>query len=133
MAVEDSAREFGQFIRTRRVMLGWSQDDLAEKSGVGRATIQRYEYGRSAVPNPDAVRKIFAALQVDQRLAAVVLGYVTAEEMGLPPEPPRVFSRTVEEVIAMLEDPDVPQAAKDEGIAYLRYRLAHGGPSAATG
>jgi transcriptional regulator with XRE-family HTH domain len=121
MAVEDSAREFGQFIRTRRVMLGWSQDDLAEKSGVGRATIQRYEYGRSAVPNPDSV---------DQRLAAVVLGYVTAEEMGLPPEPPRVFSRTVEEVIAMLEDPDVPQAAKDEGIAYLRYRLAQGGHSA---
>jgi hypothetical protein len=50
-----------------------------------------------------------------------VLGYVTAEEMGLPPEPPRVFTPTVEEAIAILEDPKVPAAQKEEWLRYLRY------------
>lgn len=34
-------------IRAARVMLGWSQTVLARKAGVSRATVAKYEIGRS--------------------------------------------------------------------------------------
>lgn len=35
--------------RAARALLGWSQDDLARHSGVGRVTIADYERGKSAL------------------------------------------------------------------------------------
>jgi hypothetical protein len=68
------------------------------------------------------VRKVFAALGIDPREAPVLLGFVTREEMGLPPEPPRQFDVTTEEVISILEDPNVSDTEKREWVAYLRFR-----------
>jgi transcriptional regulator with XRE-family HTH domain len=43
--------------------LGWSQQDLAEASGVAAAQISRYEAGRSA-PRPEVVARLAKALNV---------------------------------------------------------------------
>ncbi|MCW6003954.1 helix-turn-helix domain-containing protein [Micromonospora sp. CPCC 205371] len=121
----DRAQEFGRLIRTAREGLTWSQDDLAEKAGVGRATVQRYErgdLGKTGFPDPDATRKIFKALDLDPREVAVVFGFVSREEIGLPPEPRRVFAPSIEEVISILEDPKVSDEVKREWISYLRFR-----------
>src|ERR1041385_849753 len=42
---------------------GWSQTDLAEKSGVSRVMIGKYERGE-AIPSIDAAKKIADALEV---------------------------------------------------------------------
>lgn len=65
---------------------------------------------------------MFRALGIDLREAAVALGYLTRDEVGLGPEPPRVFDATVEEVIEILQDPNVSDTEKFEWVQYLRYR-----------
>lgn len=119
---EEPLRRFADLIRETRESLGWSQPDLADAAGVSRPTVQRYEQGKIATPDPDTVRKIFLAMQLDPRRIPVILGYVTAEEMGIPPEPPRVFAASTEEVIAILQDPAVDPREKAEWVEFLRYR-----------
>ncbi len=97
-----------------------------EESGIGRATLLRWEAGDVSRPEPEKVRKVFRALGIDPREAPVLLGFVTREEMGLPAEPPRLFGATVEEVITILEDPDVPEHQKREWVEYLRFRTQRG-------
>jgi transcriptional regulator with XRE-family HTH domain len=119
---EDSRARFARVVREARDQKGWGQDKLAEESGVSRPTIQRWENGRTGTPDPDNARRVFQALGLDPRLIPVVLGYVTDEEMGLPPQPPRVFTATVEEAIRILDDPDVPASAKAEWLQFLQFR-----------
>lgn len=119
---EEPRQRFARVVREARQQRGWSQDDLADAAEVSRPTVQRYEYAKTATPDPEAARRIFRALGLDPRLIPVVLGFVTAEEMALPPEPPRVFEPSLEEVIAIWEDPDVPVATKREWAEYLKYR-----------
>jgi transcriptional regulator with XRE-family HTH domain len=118
----DALRRFADLIRGTRESLGWTQDELAEASGVSRPTINRYETGKTGTPDPDTVRKIFLAMRLDPRRIPVILGYVTAEEMGLPADEPRVFDASVEEVIRILQDPNVDRATKAEWVEYLRFR-----------
>jgi transcriptional regulator with XRE-family HTH domain len=121
MAVEDTrAREFGHMIRGARERLGWTQEDLADKSRVSLTTIKRYENGKIGTPDPDMVRKVFRALGLDVREAPVALGFVTREEMGLPPK--EEHSPTVLEVISILEDPNVDDREKAEWVRYLKFR-----------
>lgn len=118
---EEPRQRFARIVRQAREERDWTQEELAVAADVSRPTVQRYENGRTATPEAEAARRIFRALGLDARLIPVVLGYVTAEEMGLPPEPPRVFSPTAEEAIAILENPAVPAAQKAEWLRYLRY------------
>jgi transcriptional regulator with XRE-family HTH domain len=122
LPAEDPRQRFARVVQQAREQRGWTQDQLADKAGVSRPTIQRWENGKTGTPDPENARRVFQALGLDPRLIPVVLGYVTAEEMGVDPVPPRVFPPTVEEAIAILEDPRVPAATKDEWIGYLRYR-----------
>jgi transcriptional regulator with XRE-family HTH domain len=110
---------FGEVIREARRAKRLSQQELADAAGVSEPTIQRWENGRTGTPDPENARRAFLALGLDPRLIPVLLGYVTAEEMGLPPEAPRVFTPTVEEAIAILEDKTVPAEAKDEWVEFL--------------
>jgi transcriptional regulator with XRE-family HTH domain len=119
---DDPVRRFASLIRETREYRGWSQDDLAERAGVSRPTINRYEQAKTRTPDPETARAIFHALRLDPRRIPVLLGYVTEEEMGLPPESPRMFHATTEEVIAILEDPKVDPKAKAEWLQYLRWR-----------
>lgn len=121
---DEPSSRFADLIRTTREHRGWTQDDLADRAGVSRPTINRYEQGKTRTPDPDTARRIFAALQLDPRRIPVVLGYVTEDEMGLPPEPARIFAPTTEDAIAVLEDPKVDSRTKAEWVRYLRIRAA---------
>jgi transcriptional regulator with XRE-family HTH domain len=39
----DILREIADLVRSHRLALGWRQDDLAQRSGVGVATLRRFE------------------------------------------------------------------------------------------
>lgn len=53
----------GKIIADSRDAKGWSQTDLADKSGVSRVMIGKYERDE-AVPSIDAAKKIADALEV---------------------------------------------------------------------
>ncbi|UOA34098.1 hypothetical protein DSM110093_03933 (plasmid) [Sulfitobacter sp. DSM 110093] len=60
----------GQQIRTARAALNWSVKDLADATGVGTATIVRYEMAEAAVPksrknNLDILRTCFEAAGIE--------------------------------------------------------------------
>lgn len=121
MPVEESAiMRLAHAIKTAREDQGWTQHDLAKEAGVSRPTVQRYETGKSRFPEPEQVRRIFRALRLDPREIPVILGLVTRDEMGLPPEPARRFSATTEEIIKLLEDPDVSEEEKRAWVEVLR-------------
>lgn len=66
--------ETGKIIVTLRDSKGWSQADLANKSGVSRVMIGKYERGE-AVPSIDAAKKIADAFEV-------YLDYLVGEELN---------------------------------------------------
>lgn len=113
---------FARAVREARDQRGMTQDELAEAAGVTRPTIQRWETAKTGTPDPENARRVFNALGLDPRLIPVLLGYVTAEEMGLPPRLPRVFSPNIEQAIRILEDPNVPAAAKAEWMDFLQFK-----------
>lgn len=55
--------EIGKIIAATRDRKGWSQTELADKSGVSRVMIGKYERGE-AIPSIDAAKKIADALEV---------------------------------------------------------------------
>lgn len=121
---------FARVVREAREQRGWTQDELADQAGVTRPTIQRWETAKTGTPDPVNARRVFLALGLDPRLIAVILGYVTEQEAGLPPIAPRVFPPTVEQAIRILEDPNIPAAAKHEWVEFLTYRAAQAAQSA---
>ncbi|QKW15454.1 helix-turn-helix domain-containing protein [Verrucosispora sp. NA02020] len=74
--------KFGQLIRDRRQAHGWTQDDLAERSGVGRVSIIRLEAGKLRAPEPGIVRSLCVALGIDPRRGAVAVGYLTESDLS---------------------------------------------------
>lgn len=54
----------GSTIRTARIRKGWRQRDLAEKSGVSRATITRIEGGHLGTLPLDLIRAVCQALEI---------------------------------------------------------------------
>ncbi|QAY72375.1 transcriptional regulator [Agromyces protaetiae] len=44
-----SVRELGAAVRERREVLGWSQAELAERAGVTREWVVRFEGGKASV------------------------------------------------------------------------------------
>ncbi|WP_048757802.1 helix-turn-helix domain-containing protein [Afipia felis] len=50
-------------LRAARAWCGWSQDELALKSGVSKHSIARYEQGRS-IAYDDTLAKLKSALEV---------------------------------------------------------------------
>ena len=123
--MSDSTPEqsFATLIRDGRRRKGWSQDELEEHSGgVSRSTISRWERGLADKPEPDHVRAVCRALDLDPREAAVALGYLTREEIGERPYP--LLDPAFEDMIRDLEDPAVPVEDKQSLIRYLRFLRA---------
>lgn len=122
LAGDTPGRRFGRLIREARLRKGWTQDDVVARSDVSMPTLRRWEAGNAERPEPDLVRSVTRALDIDAREAPVALGYVTREEMGLPPEPPRQFDLNLEQLIAIFEDPEVPASVKEEVRQFALFR-----------
>lgn len=74
--LSDSQR-IGRVIRDRRRARGWSQEDLADVSGMHRTFIGRLERGEEANPTMTTLMRVAVALQmsvVELLLAAEVGG-----------------------------------------------------------
>lgn len=52
-------------IRSKRLEKGWTQLELAEKSGVPQPTISQIEKGNRKYPTHENIKKIARALEVD--------------------------------------------------------------------
>lgn len=119
---QSGTRRLAEVIKQTRGELDWTQKDLSEKSGVSIETIKRYENAKIRSPEAEPVRKIFKALGLDAREIPVILGLVTREEMGLPPEPVRILSRATQQIIDLLEDPAVSHEERLAIAELLRAR-----------
>lgn len=110
---------FAALITKKRRLRNMSQDELCDQSGVSRSTVSRWERGLAERPDPDQVRAVCAALEIDPIDATVALGFLTSREVlqlrsdGLP-------ARALE-VVALLEDPDLTDAERNGWVDYLRY------------
>jgi tetratricopeptide (TPR) repeat protein/transcriptional regulator with XRE-family HTH domain len=60
---EDGSR-FGELLRTLRIGLGLSQEELAKRSGLAGRTIARLEQGHSQRPHPESARRLAEALEL---------------------------------------------------------------------
>jgi transcriptional regulator with XRE-family HTH domain len=93
-AMADEEQGPGQRLRTllrdRRQLLELSQDDVADLAGVSRQTVIRLESGKATNPEAKTLRAVCTALGLEVREALIELGYVTRDELGLPPAPPPI-------------------------------------------
>lgn len=69
----------GERLRTSRGRLGWTQRDLAAKTGVGLATIRRVEQ-EAMEPRMGTTRKLAAALGISEAWLAYGIGDGPADE-----------------------------------------------------
>jgi transcriptional regulator with XRE-family HTH domain len=69
-------------IRAARGWLGWSQDDLAAESGVGRATIARFELSAEIRQGP-----ALAAIQLAFEDAGVEFQFEDSDPVGFRVRP----------------------------------------------
>lgn len=69
MGAISSARQVGGVVRAERKRYGWTQAVLAERSGVSRAWLVRFETGYPAA-SLEQVFRVLAALDLDLNLTA---------------------------------------------------------------
>ncbi|MEI7744230.1 MAG: helix-turn-helix domain-containing protein [Chloroflexota bacterium] len=62
----------GEFVRSSRRLIGWTQDELATRARTSQATIWRIECGRADHLDLNVVERVFAALGARVSLAADV-------------------------------------------------------------
>jgi tetratricopeptide (TPR) repeat protein len=60
----DNTATFGALLSGRRQSAGLSQEELAERSGLGIRSIRNLERGRTRWPHPDSVRRLADALKL---------------------------------------------------------------------
>ena len=94
-----------------------TQEELVERTGVSRSTVNRWERGDAERPDPDQVRVVCKALKVDPVEATIALGYLSREDVAGR----RVLDPGIEEVVALLEDPALSTEEKRRWIDYLKY------------
>jgi transcriptional regulator with XRE-family HTH domain len=116
------ARRFADVIKAARLRARMTQNEVAAEANVGRYTVIRWEKGETQFPEPELIRRVAAVIGLDVREVVVALGYVTRDELGLPPEPARVVDPEYADVIDMLADPNVPARDKAEWAEYLRWQ-----------
>lgn len=81
MAAISSARQFGGAVRAERKRRDWTQAVLAERSGVSRAWLARFETGHPAA-SLEQVFRVLAALDLDLSLAARRVSPAEAEVLA---------------------------------------------------
>jgi transcriptional regulator with XRE-family HTH domain len=63
-------QRFGSAIRAVRIKRGWTQEQLAQRSGVSRATISRLERGHPGTFSLNVIRRVATALDIRVDLVA---------------------------------------------------------------
>lgn len=108
---EGPGRRLATLLRDARAFLNMTQDDAAAASGISRQTYVRYESGRAANPQAEELRAVAKALKIDPREVPIALGYVTRDEMGMPPaEPP--LPKTLRTIVSLINDQKIPESAR---------------------
>ncbi|MBO3736594.1 helix-turn-helix domain-containing protein [Actinoplanes flavus] len=113
-----AGERFAALIRRARKEAGVSQEDLSEATGISRSQLIRWESGKVERPEPEAVRAVCSALEIDPREAAVALGYLTHDEVFAPFKP---LPRKLQQILEVLEDPTLSKAEVDAWVSYLFY------------
>jgi transcriptional regulator with XRE-family HTH domain len=85
----DEARTLGQVIRSRRLALGLTQEELADRigDGVRQAEVSRLECDRVALPRRRRLERIAAALDVPVGELLAAAGWSGADGAFRPPTP----------------------------------------------
>lgn len=99
----------GERIKARRIELGMSADQLAEKIGVSRSTIFRYENGAIGKVPSEVLAQIAIALRTSFTYLIGMEGDVA----------PTVGDTSDDEINEILNNLDI--AKKHEALRYLRY------------
>lgn len=79
----------GDYIRQQRSDRGWTQQELADRSGVKRAYLSRIETGDNKLPGADTRRRLAAVFGVSHEAILIAAGELLPEEASRPTEPRR--------------------------------------------
>ena len=77
---------FATLLRDARKQRGLTQDDVIRDTNVSRSTYLRWEGGGAERPDLPSVRMVCVYLGIHPGFAAIALGLMTREELGLPPQ-----------------------------------------------
>ena len=83
--------DLGSYLIQVRSERGYSQRDLAEKSGVSPAEISRVESGKRLKPSPSVLRAIADTLVISYPYLMQLAGYMDEPEEAETPETEDVF------------------------------------------
>jgi transcriptional regulator with XRE-family HTH domain len=117
----------GKLIYERRTELGLSMTQLAKLAGINRTQVSRLEDGYSAVPYPDTLVRLAAALRVPSADLFAIAGYQLPDELPtLRPYLRAKYGPLPDEALATVEEylagvaqqygyqPGVPSDGEDE-------------------
>lgn len=110
----------GQRIKQRRKQLGISADILAEKLGVSRSTVFRYESGEIEKMPIDIIKPIAEVLQTS---TGYLLGWDAPPEDTAGARPPGPKAEFADKLFAAYGDtpPNLSQNAMEDVADYLRF------------
>lgn len=108
---QDGSQALATLLRERRVHMQMTQEEVADRAGISRQTYNKYERGMTASPKPRELRAVCVALQLDPREVPIALGFVTREEIDMPPKEP-ALPRSLRRILQILVADQVPESAK---------------------
>lgn len=76
-----TAVRLGDYLRARRLELGWSAKTLADHSGSSDATVIRIEQGRYASPRAETLSRLAEALELPVADVFARAGYVAPRDL----------------------------------------------------
>lgn len=117
------AQTLGAAIRARRIELGWTQEELAERigGGVRQADVSRLERDRITLPRRERLEAMANALGVTAGELLARSGWAGADEILPTRAPVPAAASPSEHLISVTPSPGVPRFGRD--IARLRAAI----------
>lgn len=98
---------------------GWANVEVAERSGIGRATLDRWKHGRwRNDPEPGKVNAFCETLEVDPARAYRALRWGRYADA---PEPAPQMHPSIAALLRRLHDPAVPESEKRDVIRTVEW------------
>lgn len=122
---------FGEVIRQRRVELGMTQEELAERVGesVRQSDISRLERDYVALPRRDRLEALAAALEVTPGYLLMHSGWITREELAFMESPDARIATPADAAEPESHPDDVCAAPEDESPTETAHRHVPAAPS----